>query len=98
MEFCSIFNVIKRTAFASFNIHKLYLDIWESICRYSKLGAKMLAKAIFALRPVERVILLYPKCLFMLIDFLPYDLLTVLIAAHCSTDVLPLFNLLFQLY
>ena len=98
MEFCSIFNVIKRTAFASFNIHKLYLDIWESICRYSKLGAKMLAKAIFALRPVERVILLYPKCLFMLIDFLPYDLLTVLIAAHCNTDVLPLFNLLFQLY
>ena len=54
MEFCSIFNVIKRTAFASFNIHKLYLDIWESICRYSKLGSKNACQSHFCIAPCRK--------------------------------------------
>ena len=54
MEFCSIFNVIKRTAFASFNIHKLYLDIWESIRRYSKLGSKNACQSHFCIAPCRK--------------------------------------------
>ena len=54
IEFCSIFNVIKRTAFASLNIHKLYLDIWESICRYSKLGSKNACQSHFCIAPCRK--------------------------------------------